>query len=138
MRHTIKLMFIYIERYYFCQTQWFPVSAARARELYFATCRGNLENFCLRNTKSLALESRIQLKESEIPLTFRIQNPCSNDKDWNSVPKIRKTRRRIQNPRSLTWGGKMVNRHERLPRGQRVYFTAFSVAAFDIFLLLRQ
>ena len=113
---------------------------SRARELHFATCKGNPENFCSCNPQSWALESRIQLKESEIPLTFRIRNPYSNDKEWNPVPKagIHGVESRIQDPRSLTWGGSWVNRHERLPRSQKVYFTTFLVAAFDIFLLLRQ
>ena len=45
-----------------------------------------------------SLESRIQLKESGIPLTIAIQNPSSTDKDWNSVPRIHNPRRGIQNP----------------------------------------
>ena len=37
----------------------------------------NLGKFCLWNTKSWALDSGIQLKESGIPLTIGIQNPSS-------------------------------------------------------------
>ena len=48
------------------------------------------------------MESGIQLKESEIPLTIGIQNPSSTDKDWNQVPGIRNPRRGIQNPR-MSW-----------------------------------
>ena len=50
--------------------------------------------FCLRNPKSWALESGIQLKGSGIPLTIGIQNPSATDKEpgiqylesgiWNS------------------------------------------------------
>ena len=35
------------------------------------------------------MESGIELKESEIPLTTGVQNPSSTDKYWNSVPGIR-------------------------------------------------
>ena len=45
----------------------------------------NLESgnfiWCRWNTESWALESGIQLKESRIPLTIRIQNPSSTDKE---------------------------------------------------------
>ena len=44
----------------------------------------NPEYSC-RNPKSWALESGIQPKESEIPLTIEIQNPSSTDKNWNPV-----------------------------------------------------
>ena len=52
--------------------------------------------------EKLLVESRIQLKESGIPLTIRIQNPTSTDKNWNPVPGIQNPRRAIQNPR-LSW-----------------------------------
>ena len=38
------------------------------------------------------VESGIQLKESEIPLTIGFQNPSSTDKHWNPVPGIRNPR----------------------------------------------
>ena len=68
------------------------------------------ESFCLLNPESgniLLVESgilglripKIQLKESGIPLTIRVQYPSSTDKDWNSVPGIRNPPRGIQNPR---------------------------------------
>ena len=44
--------------------------------------------------KILLIESGIQLKESGILLRIGIQNPSSNDKDWNQVP---------GNPESTTW-----------------------------------
>ena len=43
--------------------------------------------FCLWNPESWALESRIQLYESGIPLTTEIQNPSSTDKYWNPESK---------------------------------------------------
>ena len=42
-------------------------------------------NFCLCNHEPRVLESRIQLKESRIPLTIGIQNPSSFDKDPQST-----------------------------------------------------
>ena len=56
---------------------------------------GIWKNFCLWNPEPWALESGIQLKESEILQRNGIQNPSSTDKDWNP-------RRGIQNPR-LSW-----------------------------------
>ena len=44
------------------------------------------------NPESWALESRIQLKESGIPLKIGIHNPSPTDKDWNPVPGIRNAR----------------------------------------------
>ena len=70
-------------------------SSPHVRETVFR----NPWNFCLWNLEPWALESGIQLKESGIPLTIRIQNPNSTDKDWNPVPGIWKQRRKIQNPR---------------------------------------
>ena len=65
--------------------------------------------------ESRVLGFRIQLKESRIPLTIRIQNPESTDKHCNPVPGIRNPRRGIHSKavldsfrdRSLfiTWGG---------------------------------
>ena len=56
--------------------------------------------FCW-NLESWALESRIQLKESGIPLTIGMRTPSSSNKDQNPVPGIRiSPRRGIQNPRS--------------------------------------
>ena len=52
--------------------------------------------------EKLLLEIRLKLKESGIPLTIRIQNPSSTDKNWNPVPGIRNPQRAIQNPR-LSW-----------------------------------
>ena len=63
---------------------------------------GNRWNFCLWNPESWVLESGIQLKGSGIPLTIAIQNPSSNDKYWNPVPRIQNPQRGIQNPR-LCW-----------------------------------
>ena len=81
-----------------CDTMVSGIS--RARELHFTTCKGNPENFCSWNPQSWDLESRIQLVASEIPLTFRIRNRNSNDKDWNPVPKsgIHGVESRIQDP----------------------------------------
>ena len=56
----------------------------------------------LENPQSWALESGIQLNESEIPRTIGIQIPSSTDRDWNPVPEIRNPRCGIQNPR-LSW-----------------------------------
>ena len=72
--------------------------------VYFAQCKGfrNLKKFCLWNPEPWALESGIQLKESEILQRNGIQNPSSTDKDWNQVAAIWNPRRGIQNPR-LTW-----------------------------------
>ena len=72
--------------------------------VHFAQCKGfrNLEKFCLWNPEPWALESGIQLKESEILQRNGIQNPSSTDKDWNQVPGIWNPRRGIQNPR-LSW-----------------------------------
>ena len=56
----------------------------------------------VRNPESWVLESRIQLKESGIPLTIGIQSPTSTDKDWNPVHGIRNPLRGVQNPR-LSW-----------------------------------
>ena len=53
--------------------------------VYFAQCKGfrNPEKFCLRNPEPWALESAVQLKESEILQRNGIQNPSCTDKDWN-------------------------------------------------------
>ena len=56
----------------------------------------------LENPQSWALESGIQLNESEIPRTIGIQIPSSTDRDWSPVPGIRNPRCGIQNPR-LSW-----------------------------------
>ena len=48
------------------------------------------------------MESRIQLKESGIPLTIGIENPSSTDKYQNPVPGIQNPQCGIQNPR-LSW-----------------------------------
>ena len=48
------------------------------------------------------MESGIQFKESEIPLTIGIQNPSFTDKYWDTVHGIRNPRRGIQNSR-LSW-----------------------------------
>ena len=50
----------------------------------------------------LGWESGIPLKESGIARMIKIQNPSFTDKYWNPVPRIRNTRRGIQNPR-LSW-----------------------------------
>lgn len=65
----------------------------------FACGIQNPRKFCLWNLESRALESKIQLKESGIPLTIGIQNPRSTVKDWNLVPGIRNPRRGFQDPR---------------------------------------
>ena len=56
----------------------------------------------LENPESWALESGIQLNESEIPRTIGIQIPSSTDRDWNPVPGIRNPRCGMENPR-LSW-----------------------------------
>ena len=56
----------------------------------------------LENPQSWALESGIQLNESEIPRTIGIQILSSTDRDWDPVPGIRNPRSGIQNPR-LSW-----------------------------------
>ena len=65
----------------------------------FAPCKGIQMT---ETRKSLLMESGIQLKESGIPLTIVIQNPSSNDKYWNPVPRIRNPQCEIRNPR-LSW-----------------------------------
>ena len=60
------------------------------------------EKFLIVESGILGLESRIQLKESRIPLTIGIQNPRSIDKYWNPVPRIWNPRPGMQNPR-LSW-----------------------------------
>ena len=50
----------------------------------FACAIWNLENFSWWNTESSALESGINLKESEIPLMIGIWNPSSTDKGSSS------------------------------------------------------
>ena len=62
----------------------------------------NLGKFSLGSPESLVLESRIQLKESGIPLAIGIQNPSSTDKDWNPLPGIWNQWHGIQNP-GLSW-----------------------------------
>ena len=83
----------------------------------FACGIRNLGKFCLWNPKSWALESRIQLRESGIPLTIGIQKPSSTEKDSNPVPGIRNPRRGIQKPR-LSWiplhGAKFCTNHPKL------------------------
>ena len=66
------------------------------------TKRKRLLRRLVRNPESWVLESRIQFKESEIPLTIGIQSPTSTDKDWNPVHGIRNPLRGVQNPR-LSW-----------------------------------
>jgi len=56
----------------------------------------------LENSESWALESGIQLNESEIPRTIGIQIPSSTDRYWNPVPGIRNPRCGIENSR-LSW-----------------------------------
>ena len=56
----------------------------------------------LENSESWALESGIQLNESEIPRTIGIQIPSSTDRDWTTGPGIRNPRCGIENPR-LSW-----------------------------------
>ena len=72
--------------------------------LNFKPCCGirNPRKFCLWNPEFWVLESGIQLKESGIPITIRIQNPSSRDKDRNPVPGIRNPQRGMQNTR-LCW-----------------------------------
>ena len=55
---------------------------------------GILEIFCLWNPESWALESGIQVWESGIPLTIRIRNPSSTEKDLESSK---------WNPESTAW-----------------------------------
>ena len=55
----------------------------------------NLGKFCLWNTKSWALDSGIQLKESGIPLTIGIQNRSSTD--WQRLESS------TWNPESTAW-----------------------------------
>ena len=59
----------------------------------------NSGKFCPWNPESSALEFRIELKYSEIPLRNGIQNPRSTEKDWNPAPGNRNPRNGIQNPR---------------------------------------
>ena len=58
---------------------------------------------CGIRNQSWTLKSRIQLKESGIPLTIGIQNPSSIDRDCNSVPEIRNPRRAIQKQFKTVW-----------------------------------
>ena len=69
---------------------------------YSVTKRKRSLRRLVRNPESWVLESRIQLKESRIPLTIGIQSPISTDKDWNPVHGIRNPLRGAQNPR-LSW-----------------------------------
>ena len=60
------------------------------------------EKFCLRNSKSLPLESRIQLKDSGIKLTIGI------DKDVNPVPGIQGVQSRIQDCPGFPYTGRKI------------------------------
>ena len=73
--------------------------------------------------ESWSLESGIQFKESEIPLTIGIQNPSFTDKYWDTVHGIRNPRRGIQNSR-LSW----IPFHEAM--------SVFSIRAEDSLCLL--
>ena len=81
---------------------------------YFAPCKGirilesgkflfveskTPKNFPRGIWNSRALESRIELKYSEIPPRNKIQKPHSTEKDWNPAPGIYDLRNGIQNPR---------------------------------------
>ena len=68
-------------------------------------------NFCVWNLESWALESRIQLKESEILLRIGIRNPIQGSarKDWNQVSGIRNPRLGIQDPRIPYMGRKAAH-----------------------------
>ena len=67
------------------------------REVFACGIR-NPETFCLWNPQPWVLESGIQLKESGILLTIKIQNPSSTSKETgNPLPGIRNLRRRILN-----------------------------------------
>ena len=50
--------------------------------------QGNPGKFYMWNPESLALESRIHLRESGIALMIEIQNPGPTYKDWKPVPGI--------------------------------------------------
>ena len=58
----------------------------------------NTGKFGMWHPESWVLESRIQHKESRIPLTI-IGFTDKTDKDWNPVPRIRNPLCGIQNPR---------------------------------------
>ena len=54
------------------------------------------------NPESWALESRIHLKESRIPLMIEIQNPGFTYKEWKPVTAIRNPWHGIENSR-VSW-----------------------------------
>ena len=92
-----------------CQPwQWSPQvreSGFRNPWGVFACGIRNPETFCSWNLQPWVLESGIQLKESGILLTIKIQNPSSTSKETgNPFPGIRNLRRRILN--GNTSGGK--------------------------------
>ena len=70
----------------------------------FACGIQNLGNFSFWNMELWALESGIQLKDSRIPLTIRILNQSSTDKDWNPVLGIRNAQCGIRIQDCLIWG----------------------------------
>ena len=87
------------------KTWAFVLGASSSRPMSRKSGFWKLGNFCLLNSKSWALESGIQLKESRILLKTGIQNPNFTNKDWNPAPGIRNPGYGIQNPRlCFTWG----------------------------------
>jgi len=59
--------------------------------------------FLLVESGILGFESGIQLNESGIPLTIKIQNPLSTNKVWNPVP-VESELQNCLDLNSLSWG----------------------------------
>ena len=61
-----------------------------------------LDGFAPRKGIQITETRKTLLMESGTPLTIVIQNPCSTDKYWNPVPRIRNPQCEIRNP-GLSW-----------------------------------
>ena len=97
-KNSVKLEGVYKVNEFW--TQGFPISqwichrvighltpSKGIREIYACGIQ-NLGIFSFLNLELWELESGIQLKDSGIPLTIRILNQSSTDKEWNPVPGI--------------------------------------------------
>ena len=78
----------------------------------------NPGNFCNWNPESWALESGIQVYESRIPITIRIRNPSSTEKDLESSN---------WNPESTAWNPESKSVLDSLTRGEMKLEKATSI-----------